>query len=197
MPAGANDPVASPNTPPKRITAPKSGADSTATGSHPAAIDSPRYVLGPNDVVQVAVWGDKNFTGVYAIGPDGMMSLPLLTDFKAVGLTTVGLKDLITEKLQDYIKEPEVNVQLLRNNSKKYTMIGGVARTGAFPLMQETTILDALAAAGGFKDFSNLKKIYLLRGTKQYPFNYKDVIAGKHMEQNIMIQDGDIIVVPD
>ena len=183
--------------PPKKGSAAKTAANTPATAPPSATGDSARYVLGANDLVQVQVWGDKNFTGMYAIGPDGMMSLPLITDFKAVGLTTVGLKDLITEKLQDFIKEPEVTVQLLRNNSKKYTLIGGVLKTGPYPLMQETTILDALAAAGGFRDFANLKKIYLLRGTKQYHFNYKEVIAGKHMEQNILIEDGDIINVPD
>jgi polysaccharide export outer membrane protein len=85
----------------------------------------------------------------------------------------------------------------LRNNSKKYTLIGGVGKTGPYPLLQQTTVLDALAAAGGFKDFSNPKKIVIMRGTQKFKFNYKDVIHGKHMEQNITLEDGDLIVVPE
>lgn len=142
------------------------------------------------------VWGDKNLTNTYSIGPDGRMSMPLIGDFKAVGLTVPGLKDLITQKLTEFINEPIVNVELLRNNSKKYTLIGGVLKPGPVPLLEQTTILDALAAAGGFKDFANKKKIVLMRGTRKFPFNYNDAVKGRHMEQNITLQDGDIIYVP-
>ena len=104
----------------------------------------------------------------------------------------------IAKKLEDsYIIDPTVNVQLLRSNSKKYTLIGGVGRTGPVPLTQQTTVLDAIAAAGGFKDFSKPTKIYIMRGTKKFYFNYKQVIKGQHMEQNITLEDGDMIVVPD
>lgn len=161
------------------------------------AITDSRYVLGPNDIVAVTVFDEPHLPGSYVIGPDGQMSMPLIGDFKAVGLTLRGLQDLITEKLKEYIHDPVVNVQLLRNNSKQYTVFGEVGRTGPFPLLRQTTILDALAACGGFKDFSNPKKIYLLRGTKKYFFNYKEVIQGKHMEQNIPLEDGDLIVVPE
>jgi polysaccharide export outer membrane protein len=90
-----------------------------------------------------------------------------------------------------------VNVQVLRNNSKKYTILGGCGRTGEFPLVGEVTVLDALANCGGFKEFANLKKIYVLRGSKQLKFNYRDVIRGKNMDQNVTLENGDRIVVPD
>ena len=125
--------------------------------------------------------------------------MPMIEDFKAAGLTLPELEKLITQKLRDDggILDPIVNVQLLRNNSKKYTIVGGVLKTGPFPLLQETTILEALASAGGFKDFAKQTKIYLMRGNKKYPFNYKDVSKGKHWEQNITIEDGDYIFVPE
>jgi len=90
--------------------------------------------------VSVVVWGDKNLSGTYAIGPDGRMSVPLIGDFKAIGVTIPELQSLITQKLKDYINEPIVNVQLLRNNSKKYTLLGGVLKSGPYPLVQQTTI---------------------------------------------------------
>jgi polysaccharide export outer membrane protein len=187
-------PVGNAATPASGVTGP---AKPTTVAPKPVAgAADTRYVLGPNDVVSVTVWGDKNLSGTYAIGPDGRLSMPLIGDFKAIGLTSPGLQDLIVEKLGSFINEPVVNVQLLRNNSKKYTLIGGVFRGGPVPLLQETTILDALAAAGGFKDFANKKKIVLTRGSKKFPFNYNEVVKGNHREQNITLEDGDIIYVP-
>jgi polysaccharide export outer membrane protein len=155
------------------------------------------YVLGPNDVIAVSVFGEGNLSGTYAVGPDGRISMPLINDFKAVGMTVRELSDLIAKKLEDFILDPVVNVQLLRNNSKKYTLVGGLGKTGPVQLTQQTTVLDALAAAGGFKDFANEKKIVIRRGARTFNFNYKDVIRGKHMEQNINLEDGDLIIVPE
>jgi polysaccharide export outer membrane protein len=186
-PVPESAPVAQPNKAPQ-------GSGATAK---PPADDAPRYVLGANDVVSVGVFDEKNVSGTYSIGPDGRMSVPLIGDFKAAGLTLPKLEELLTQKLSDYIVGPVVNVQLLRNNSKKYTLVGGVLKPGPFPLLQETTILDALAAAGGMKEFANEKRIVRRRGTKEFTFNYKDVTHGKHMEQNIKIEDGDIIFIPE
>lgn len=162
-----------------------------------AATDSPKYILGPNDVVQVNVFDEPHLPGPYVIGPDGQMSMPLIGNFRAIGLTIPGLEEVIKEKLRAFINDPVVNVQLLRNNSKQYTVMGGVLKSGAFPLLRPTTILDAMAACGGFKDFANPKKIYLMRGSKKYPFNYNEVRKGIHTEQNITIEDGDYIYVPE
>jgi polysaccharide export outer membrane protein len=94
-------------------------------------------------------------------------------------------------------EDPPVNIQVARINSKRFSMMGGCLRTGEFPLVGSTTVLDALVNCGGFKEFANPKKIYVLRGTTKYMFNYKDVINGKRMEQNIYLQNGDRIIVPE
>ncbi len=177
----------------------KSTPGATSAGSaKPAAAkgDSARYILGANDVVSVSVWGDKNLTGTYTIGPDGRMSMSLIRDFKATGYTIPQLEDLITAKLKDFYNEPIVNVQLLRNNSKKYTLVGAVNKPGPYPLLQETTMLDAIAMAGGFRDFAKQTKVKIMRGKKTFMFNNKEVMKGQHMEQNITLEDGDIIFVP-
>ena len=157
----------------------------------------PLYVLGANDVVSVSVFNDNTVPGMYAIGPDGRISLPLIHDFTVIGLTIPQLQQLITQKLSEYMVDPVVNVQLLKNNSKKYTIIGGVGKPGAYPLLQETTVLDALANDGGFHEFANQKDIIIRRGTKEFHFNFKDVAKGKNLKQNITLQDGDIIVVKE
>ncbi len=113
--------------------------------------------------------------------------MPLIGTFSAAGLTIPDLQALITQKLRAFIGDSVVNVQLLRNNSKKYTLIGAITRPGPYPLLQETTILDALATSGGFKDFANLKRIILRRGDKEFPFSYKEVIRGIHLEQNVRL----------
>ncbi len=122
--------------------------------------------------------------------------MALVGEFKVTGLTIPALQNLIAEKLKEWINDPIVNVQLLRNNSKKYTLIGAVLKTGPYPLLQETTILDALAASGGFREFASKKKIVLIRGPKRFPFNYNDVMKGRNMDQNKTLEDGDIISVP-
>jgi polysaccharide export outer membrane protein len=155
------------------------------------------YVLGPLDVVEVKVWNDPKLSGIFDIGTDGTISFPLVGSIVANGLTAAELMGVIRDKLTAVIIEPEVNVQVLRNNSKKYTILGGCGRTGEFPLVGEVTVLDALANCGGFKEFANLKKIYVLRGSKQLKFNYRDVIKGKNMDQNVTLENGDRIVVPD
>lgn len=137
-------------------------------------------------------------TGTFTIMPDGRISMPLLTEFKAAGLTGPQLKDAITSKLRDEagILEPVVNVQLLRSNSKHYTMLGAVMRPGPVPLIQDTTLLDALSVAG-FQEFAKKTKITVRRGTKVIvTFNYKDAVKGKDLNKNIMLEDGDVVYVP-
>jgi beta-lactamase regulating signal transducer with metallopeptidase domain/protein involved in polysaccharide export with SLBB domain len=163
----------------------------------PQAPPLPLYVLGANDVVGVTVFNDNTVSGTYKIGPDGRLSLPLIDDFSVVGLTIPQLQLLITQKLDPFFNNPVVNVQLLRNNSKKFTLIGAIERPGPYPLLQQTTILDALDASGGFKDLANLKQVILRRNDKEFRFSYRDVVQGIHLEQNIKLEDGDIIIVPE
>jgi polysaccharide export outer membrane protein len=156
------------------------------------------YVIGALDVLSITVWNDPKLSGFFDVRPDGMISMPLIGEMKADGLSVNELTALVKKKLNATVMEdPEVNVQVAKINSKKFYIYGGCTRQGEFPLTGSMTVMDAFANCGGFKDFASLKKIYILRGTKQLPFNYKDVSHGKHMEQNIQIQNGDRIFVPE
>jgi polysaccharide export outer membrane protein len=168
----------------------------SAASGQPAAESKP-YVIGPLDILDVRVWGNPNVSGIFSVGPDGMVPMPLIGQVKADGLTVAELKDALRDKLSAFINSPEVNVQVARILSKKYYVLGGVNHQGEFPLTGDTTVLDAFANCGGFKDFANQKKIYILRGTQRFPFNYKEVSQGKHMEQNIYLENGDKIFVPE
>lgn len=160
---------------------------------------TPFYVYGPNDVVGVTVASELSASGTFTIMPDGRMSMPLIHEFKAAGLTGPQLTDIITQKLRDDggILEPVVNVQLLRSNSKRYTVVGAVMRPGPFPLIQETTLLDALSMAG-FQEFAKKDKITVRRGNKTIvTFNYKKAVSkGEGLDKNVTLEDGDYIYVP-
>lgn len=176
---------------------------STARGSGPSvapiqtSLKVKPYIIGPLDVLEIRVWNDAKLSGMQDVATDGTISVPLIGTVMASGQTVAELTVALKEKLSALIIEPEVNVQVVRINSKKYSILGGCARQGEFPLIGEVTVLDAFANCGGFKDFANLKGIYVLRGTQQLKFNYRDVIRGKHMEQNIQLENGDRIVIPE
>ncbi|MGA8540599.1 MAG: polysaccharide biosynthesis/export family protein, partial [Terriglobales bacterium] len=132
---------------------------------------------------------------------DGKISLPLVGELQASGQTPLQLEQEITKRLQSYISEPEVTIIVTDSRSQKVNILGMVARPGAYLLTSSTTVLDAIAMAGGFKDFAKQKSIYVLRqspdGTqKRIAFNYKDVVKGRNPEQNIRLQSGDTVVIP-
>jgi polysaccharide export outer membrane protein len=164
--------------------------------SAPAPVDPRSYQLGAEDVVLVRVWREPELSGQMVVRPDGQVSMPLIGDLKATGLTPLQLAEQITEKLSKYIHEPEVNVSVLAVRSKRYSVTGEVSRPGVYPLVVATTVLDALTQAGGFREFANTKNITVLRGSKRFKFNYKEVIKGKNMSQNILLENGDYVVVP-
>ena len=205
LPAPAPPPAASPATAPQR-TGPKVIED-PGPETPPRVAPAPSraqplkqgkpYIIGPLDVLEVSVWNDQKLSGMRDVATDGTISMPLIGPIMANGLTVGELTAVVKEKLTALIIEPEVYVQVIRYNSKKYSIMGGCARNGDYPLIGDVTILDAFANCGGFKEFANAKKIYILRGTKQLKFNYRDVIKGKHMEQNILLENGDRIVIPE
>ncbi len=185
------------------------GAGSASSATENAASARARgaaYIIGPEDVLMIKVWQEPNLSGQVTVGPDGMISLQLIDEVRADGLTPGQLKAVLTEKLKSFIVNPDVNVLVLRVNSRKFLIQGEVSRPGSFPLTGPTTVMEALVLGGGFREFANPKKIYILRTemdpqtkkaeTKKFNFNYKDVSHGKHMEQNILIQNGDQIFVP-
>jgi polysaccharide export outer membrane protein len=166
-----------------------------------AATDDPTYVIGALDVVVVSVWKEPELSATVPVRPDGKISLPLLDDVQAAGLTPMQLAGAVTESLRKYVSEPRVTVVVTAINSKRYYILGEVGKPGAFPLLPRMTVLQALSSAGGFSQFANLRNIYVLRQTEdgkqiKLPFNYRDVLRGNRPEQNILLEPGDTIVVP-
>ena len=162
-----------------------------------AAVDPKTYVIGSEDLLYVRVWREPDFTGPLAVRPDGKITIPLVGDMQAAGLTPVRLADQLKQALSDYINKPDVTVTLAQVNSKKYFITGGVNRSGEFPLVLPTRVFDALSNAGGFRDFANKKKIVIVRGAQRLKFNYVEVLKGKNLDQNIFLENGDTIVVPE
>jgi len=165
----------------------------TAAG---APVDPKTYKLGAEDVILVRVWREPELSGLNVIRPDGQITMPLIGDVPAAGLTPLELGAKITEKLSQFINRPEIIVLVQNVRSKRYYATGEVLRPGAYPLVVPTTVLEALTLAGGFREFANTKGITVLRGAKRFKFNYKDVIKGKNLSQNILIESGDYIIVP-
>jgi polysaccharide export outer membrane protein len=164
-----------------------------------AAAD-PNYVIGGQDVLDVSVWKEPELTRTVPVRPDGKISLPLLNDVQAAGLTPAQLAAQITESLKKFVTNPQVTVIISQINSQRIYILGEVTRAGAYPLLPDMTILQGLSSAGGFTQFANLRKIYMFRleNGKQvkYPFNYKNVVSGKASDENIVLKPGDTIVVP-
>ncbi|MFB3827782.1 MAG: polysaccharide biosynthesis/export family protein [Bryobacteraceae bacterium] len=173
---------------------PAGPAGRTVVGGAP--VDPKTYIIGPEDVLLVRVWREAELSGQFPVRPDGKISLPLVNEVQAAGVTPGDLAQIIAKGLAKYMTKPEVNVAVVQVNSKKYFIIGEVQKPGSYPLTVPTTVLEALVNAGGFRDFANPKKIVLLRKGQRLKFNYKDVIAGKHMEQNVLLESGDQIIVP-
>ncbi len=165
----------------------------------PKSLAGPDYVIGANDNLHISVWKEPDLTTSLPVRPDGKISLPLLNDVLAAGLTPMQLADSITEKLKKYIADPRVTVVVTAMNSQRIYVVGEVTHTGAMPLFPNMTVLQALSSAG-FTQFANLKGIYVLRTQNgkqtKLPFNYKEVVKGRNTQQNIVLKPGDQVVVP-
>jgi polysaccharide biosynthesis/export protein len=162
---------------------------------------APDYVIGSEDVLAITVWKEPELSHSVPVRPDGKITMPLIGDIMASGLTAKQLQDSIETQLKSYIDNPQVAVSVQEIKAQQYNLLGEVARPGAFPLDKPTTVLDAIAQGGGFRDFAKTNKIYILRtgpsGTPQrIKFNYKQVIKGEKFQQNVAILPGDTIVVP-
>lgn len=158
------------------------------------------YKIGPQDVLRIDVWREDQLTRTIPVRPDGKITLPLLNDVQAAGLTPMGLAEVIREQLKKYISNPQVTVSVTEINSRRIYVNGEVTRAGASALLPHMTVLQALSNSGGFTQFARVKNIYVLRTENgkqvKLPFNYKEAISGKNAEQNIELQPGDLIVVP-
>jgi polysaccharide biosynthesis/export protein len=170
----------------------------SSTPSKPALADN--FVIGNEDVLSINVWKEADISRVVPVRSDGKISLPLVGELQAAGKTPKQLETEIASGLKSYISEPEVTVIVQEIRSQKFNILGHVQKPGSYLLTPPMTVVDAIAIAGGFRDFAKVKSIYVLRddGGKQVklPFNYKKVIKGSHPEQNIQLQPRDTIVIP-
>ncbi len=165
-----------------------------------SAADDPDYEIGPGDVLNISVWKEPDFSGTVPVRPDGKVSVALLSDVPAAGTTPTKLAATISERLRQYVTDPRVTVIVTATNSRRIFLIGEVGRPGAFAMLPNMTVLQALSTAGGFSQFAKVKKMYVLRieNGKQtkIPVDYKAALSGHAPDQNIALQPGDTIVVP-
>ena len=162
------------------------------------AVTDQEYRIGPQDVLQIDVWKEPEITRTIPVRPDGKISLPLLHDVQAAGLTAMQLAVNIRDGLTKYLNSPQVTVTVTQINSRRVFVTGEVNKSGALPLLPGMTVLQALASSGGFTQFAKEKGIYILRTENgkqvKLPYNYKDVLKGT--KEDVPLQAGDVIVVP-
>jgi len=159
------------------------------------------FVIGNDDVLAIQVWKQPDISRTIPVRSDGRISLPLVGELQAAGKTPLQLEQDITNKLQAFIANPEVAVMVQQINSEKFNILGQVVKPGSYSLIRGTTVLDAIANAGGFRDFAKQKGVYVLRRNasgddSRIAFNYKEVIKGKKPEHNIKLEPHDTIIVP-
>ncbi len=159
------------------------------------------FVIGTGDVLAINVWKETEISRSVPVRSDGRISLPLVGELQASGKTPKQLEAEIKTKLKDYVSEPEVTVIVQEIKSQKFNILGMVMKPGSYPLTKPMTVLDAIALAGGFRDFAKQKDVYVLRNTSggkqvRLPFNYKDVVKGQNSAQNVELELNDTVVVP-
>jgi polysaccharide export outer membrane protein len=180
---------------PERVEAPKTLPGAQGAESTGVPIDPRSYIIGPEDILFIRVWREPDFTGAVPVRPDGIITIPLVGDMQASGLTPDRLTGQLKQSLSEYINNPDVTVQIAQVNSKKFYITGEVNRPGTFPLVVPIRVFDAVNNAGGFRDFANQKDIVIVRGNQRIKFNYKEVVKGKKLDQNIFLENGDTILV--
>ncbi len=162
--------------------------------------DNDQYVIGAEDVLYIHVWKEETLTRTIPVRMDGKISLPLIQEIKAAGLTPLQLKEVVTRKLKEFIENPIVSVTVMEANSYKVYVTGLVRNPGVYRLRSETTVVQMISLAGGFTEWANLKKILIVRKEdgreKRITVNYKRIMAGKDPDSNIILKAGDTIVVP-
>ena len=172
-----------------------------ASPTIPAGVPLPAgYVVGPEDVLSVVFWRDKEMSADVVVRPDGKISLPLLNDVQAAGLTPDQLRAQLADAAGKFVAEPNATVVVKEIHSRKVFITGNVAKAGTYPLSGEMNVLQLIALAGGLAEYADAKNIVVMRkegdGTHAFKFNYKDVIKQKNVQQNIQLMPGDVVVVP-
>ena len=158
------------------------------------------YTIAPADVLEISIWGEEELARQLVVRPDGKVSFPLIGDIEVAGKTTAEVKKLVEKKIRPYIPEASATVIVSQLGSLQYFVIGKVAKPGMFNVSKPLTVLQALAMAGGLTTFANESGISIVRyygkKTMRIPFNYKEVKQGKNLEQNILLERGDVVLVP-
>ena len=178
------------------------GVAQDAPESSASSPDVSTYLIGKEDVLQINLFGEEELSGMsLPVRPDGMISLPLIGDVRAAGLTPEQLSDALTVRYSEHVRAPVVTVMVTEINSFKVYLLGRVGKAGEIVLGRETRLLQVLALAGGFADFANTKKILIIRelddGSQQrIEINYEKIVSGESMEMNLKLKPGDTIVVP-
>lgn len=194
--AQAAKPILTPAPEPPAQTAP---APAPAPAQSANTIEADKYIIGPDDVLQVNVWKEPNLSGTFPVRPDGMVSMVLLGDVRAAGYTPMQLGTNLSQQLKKYVQDPLVTVLVTQVNSQRVFLVGEVGHVGAVPITPGMTPLQAIAAGGGLTPYAKKKKIYILRGPEGHqqkiPFDYKAALGGE-APQNVTLQPGDTVVVP-
>ena len=188
------------NTPETSVTTSAQPAPTPEASNTPKAHDD-SFVIGNDDVLAVNVWKEPEVSKSVPVRSDGKISLPLVGEVQAAGETPLKLERDIASRLKSFIDEPEVTVIVQQINSQKFNILGYVTKPGSYSLTNSATVLDAIALAGGFRDFAKQKSTYVLRqnadgSQKRIPFNYKEVVKGRNPGQNIKLEPRDTVVVP-
>jgi polysaccharide export outer membrane protein len=184
----------------KLANTPSSQPDAVKAAAPPST-SSDEFIIGPGDVLAINVWKETDISKVIPVRSDGRISLPLIGELQSSGLTPKQLEAEITRRLKDYVADPSVTVVVQEIRSQKINVLGMVARPGSYAITNSLTVLDAIALAGGFRDFAKKKSIYVLRQStngnqSRLPFNYKEVIKGVNPAQNVKLQPQDTVVIP-
>jgi polysaccharide biosynthesis/export protein len=208
-PSFAQQPVSStagkqpppPASPAPPAASPTAVAPRAATPVVPAGVVTPPdYVIGPDDVLTIVFWREQDLSSEVTVRPDGKISLPLLNEIQASGLTPEQLRGNLTQAANRYVEEPAVTVVVKAINSRKVFITGLVGKPGPYPLSSPTTVLQLIAMAGGVQEYAKEERIVVMRTengrTISHKFNYKQVSEGKNLQQNIELKPGDTIVVP-
>lgn len=168
--------------------------------SAPVLSAIPDYLIGAEDVLSIIFWRDKELSTDVAVRPDGKITLPLLNEVRAAGLTPAQLKDILVEESKKYIEDPNVTVIVKQINSRKVFITGEIGKPGPYPLMAPTTVMQLIVVAGGLRDYAHSEKISIMRTENgkpvSYRFNFKEFVKNKNLKQNIELKPGDTVIVP-
>jgi polysaccharide biosynthesis/export protein len=192
--------TAKPAAPAPSTAKPAAPAPATATTvppTQPAGVAVPGdFRIGAEDVLGILFWREMEMSGDVTVRPDGMITLPLIGDVRAVGMTTDQLRDVLQKNATKFLTDANVTVVVRQINSRKVYVQGQVGMSGAYPLIGPRNVLQAIAMAGGLSEYAKGDKIQIIRGNTTFKFNYKEVLDGKKLEQNIQLQPGDTVLVP-